>query len=235
MIDTIYQLLKTIINKELRGNITPAEFNLIAKQVQNQIFKGYFEDANRDKNKDNRGLANKNYANLPFNQRQWIDQFSAFAVLVPQSFPPSGQTFAQFTLPTNLYLLKDRGLSFGANTIDEVESADFLALNSSSAAPSTTFPVYERYSTTIRVSPVAVTAVDCRYLRLPADPKWTYSIVGTTELYNPAETDAQDFELHEAEFANITIQMLSYFGVNIREGDIAKYAEALKRVVEAKE
>ena len=46
MIDTIYKVLLTIINKENQGYISPEEFNLIAINVQNEIFSEYFKDAN---------------------------------------------------------------------------------------------------------------------------------------------------------------------------------------------
>ena len=69
MIDTIYQVLKTVANKELRGNLSPAEFNLVAKQVQERIFRGYFEDAARDKIKQTRKMIGKNFADLPLYQR----------------------------------------------------------------------------------------------------------------------------------------------------------------------
>ena len=75
MIDQIYRLLLTIINKELRGNVSPSEFNLIAKQVQEEIFRGYFEDHNRDTYRKKRGMTDTSYGDLPFLQRQRIQEF----------------------------------------------------------------------------------------------------------------------------------------------------------------
>ena len=229
MIDQIYKLLQTITNKELRGNVTPSEFNLIAKQVSFEIFREYFEDANRDKNKDNRGLANKNYANLPFNQRQRIDQFSVTASLV---FDPSGLIGepSSFFLPEDIYFIKDRGISHNGNVVDETESSDISFLSSSLAKPSMSFPVYERFASSIQIFPdTIVSGVTCRYLREPKDPKWTYRSVGGSELFDPSQSDFQDFELHTGEFTNIVIKMLSYFGINIRETEVTQYAEALKQ------
>ena len=76
MIDLIYKTLLTIINKENQGYVSPTEFNILANNVQNEIFRGYFEDENKDKTKDNKGYTNKGYANLDFNERQRINQFS---------------------------------------------------------------------------------------------------------------------------------------------------------------
>ena len=82
MLDTIYKVLLTILNKENQGYISPEEFNLIAIKVQNEIFRSYMEDENLDKNKQNRGLTNNGYANLSFNQRQRITRFAKNADLI---------------------------------------------------------------------------------------------------------------------------------------------------------
>ena len=43
-VDTIYQRVLAIANKEQRGYITPIEFNLYANQAQMSIYEGYFYD-----------------------------------------------------------------------------------------------------------------------------------------------------------------------------------------------
>ena len=46
-IDTVYQRVLAIANKEQRGYITPQEFNLFANQAQIEIFEQYFYDVNQ--------------------------------------------------------------------------------------------------------------------------------------------------------------------------------------------
>ena len=43
-IDTVYQKVLAMANKEQRGYITPQEFNLYADQAQIDIFERYFHD-----------------------------------------------------------------------------------------------------------------------------------------------------------------------------------------------
>jgi hypothetical protein len=230
MIDTIYQIVKVVLNKELRGNITPDEFNKIAKQVQDEIFAEYFVDANLQQNKENRGLTNKNYANLPQLVRQKIARFHKL-----ESLTYNVGTL-NFDLPSDIYFIEDNGLLYNSNVIEEAQGADFGFLSSSLASPSVTFPVYENYMDAIRVYPAEIqTGVTCRYLRKPADPKWTYTSVGDVELFDATISDYQDFELHTSELSNIVINMLSYFGINIREAEVTQYAEALKQNEENKE
>ena len=45
-IDTVYQTVQALANKEQRGYITPQEFNLFANQAQQDIFEQYFYDIN---------------------------------------------------------------------------------------------------------------------------------------------------------------------------------------------
>ena len=46
-IDTVYQKVLALANKEQRGYITPQEFNLFANQAQMEIFEQYFYDLNQ--------------------------------------------------------------------------------------------------------------------------------------------------------------------------------------------
>ena len=46
-VNTVYQTVLYILNKEQRGYVTPAEFNSLAVQVQDEIFNSYFPDANQ--------------------------------------------------------------------------------------------------------------------------------------------------------------------------------------------
>ena len=46
-VDTVYQRVLAILNKEQRGYLTPQEFNLFANQAQLDIFEQYFYDINQ--------------------------------------------------------------------------------------------------------------------------------------------------------------------------------------------
>ena len=46
-VNTVYQTVLLILNKEQRGYMTPLEFNKIGAQVQLEIFETYFESLNQ--------------------------------------------------------------------------------------------------------------------------------------------------------------------------------------------
>lgn len=227
MIDLIYNTLLTIINKENQGYVSPTEFNILANQVQTEIYRGYFEDENMDKNKENRGLVNNGYANLSFNQRQRIQEFADIANIT--------QAQSQFSLPEDLYFIEEHGVTSTASqsnynsVIAEVERNQFSYLVRSSARPTEVYPVYEKYASNLRIFPDTITGIEVRYIRTPKMPNWTYVVLPTGDaMYNPADASFQDFELHESEFSNVVIRMLSYFGINLRETEVVQIAESLK-------
>lgn len=227
MIDLVYKTLLTIINKENQGYVSPTEFNILANNVQLEVYRNYFEDNTKDKNRENRGLTSSGYANLDLNQRQMIQQFAEQADIAI--------TGSQFNLPSDIYFIEDDGVITGdaetypKRVIDEVERNKSAYVNLSLATPSDVYPTYERYSDYIVVSPNTVSNINVKYLRQPKMPNWTYFSVGTGDpLYNPADVDFQDFELHPSEFSNIVVKMLTYFGLNLREAEVVQIAEILK-------
>ena len=63
-VNTVYQTVLLILNKEQRGYMTPTEFNNVATQVQLEIFEKYFEDLNQQVRVPQ---TNTDYANRPEN------------------------------------------------------------------------------------------------------------------------------------------------------------------------
>lgn len=221
MIDTIYKVLLTILNKENQGYISPEEFNLLAINVQNEIFRSYFNDENQAKNKGNRGLTNRGYGNQALNTRADIGKFATDSDLTAVA--------GVLTLPSDLYKLEDRGVSTAAGVlIDEVERNQIVTMMRTEVAPTVLYPVYEFKGETLKIYPTTITDVNVRYIRKPLDPKWTYTIVSNKEMYDPTNGSFQDFELDYSEFSNIVLRMLSFFGINLREVEVVQVAEGLK-------
>lgn len=225
MIDDVFKITQTLLNKERQGNITPESFNQIAKITQENIFSEYFEVINRNTNRENKGLTNTGYGNLVFNERQKISQFRVLDGALTHSV-----LTGNYALPSDLYFIEDNGILFNSRPVPEVKPSMVNYLNNSLAAPDTSFPIYTPVEDGIRVFPSTITSnLNISYLRTPKDPKWTFNIVGGIELFNPASASFQDFELHVSEFPNICMRVLSHFGITIRESDIVQIAEILQQ------
>jgi hypothetical protein len=227
MIDLIYKTLLTIINKENQGYVSPTEYNLLLNNVQQEIFRSYFEDENVDKNRENRGLTNRGYSHLSFNQRQRITQFSDISLITATA---GSSPFSSFEVPQVVYFIEHDGVStISGKVLDEVERNSIVRMLGTEVAPTELYPVYESYGDVIRVYPNTFKSIEIRYIRNPKMPKWTYFVLPDgSEVFNPSSPDFQDIELHQSEFTNIVLRLLSYFSINLREGEVIQIAETLK-------
>lgn len=216
-VDTIYQKVLAILNKENRGYMTPQEFNLMANQAQLEIFEQYFYDLNQF---NRGGEINNEYANIIKNIKEKINLFNVNDQLLVYSSN-------SFELPNNLYRLGT--VTYSNDT--EVELVDknelIYILKSRLAQPTPDFPIYIRVGETIKVYPTAISQdVYCSYIRKPLQANWTYFEVNNTPLYNPSADDHQNFELHSSEETTLVNKILTYAGLSIKQPDVIQVADA---------
>ena len=76
-VDTVYQRVLAIANKEQRGYITPQEFNLFANQAQMDIFEQYFYDIGQF---DRRNANDTEYSNMVSLLEEKISAFEKYRV-----------------------------------------------------------------------------------------------------------------------------------------------------------
>ena len=242
-IDTVYQRVLAIANKEQRGYVTPQEFNLYANQVQMDIFEQYFYDRNQ-------------FGRLPGNDTTYsdmislleekIDIFERYRVNVVMS----GDTaqLGQGTLPDYYRLgelyYKHKG---GYVEIEKIQQNNIHHIqNSPLTAPSLTRPIYVRIagvtpddaagnaqvattqneinrSRSIQVYPITITSnVVCNYIAKPITVEWAYTTVLDEALYNA--NNSQDFELHKSEETDLVIKILELAGVEIKDPQLYQVA-----------
>ena len=101
-VDTVYQKVLAIANKEQRGYITPQEFNLFANQAQSFIFEQYFYDLSQ-------------YARMPSVGIEYSDvdekideKLSVFKAVIPTtpitaSVAMANSSFRIYPFPVDLY------------------------------------------------------------------------------------------------------------------------------------
>jgi hypothetical protein len=218
-IDTVYQRVLAIANKEQRGYITPQEFNLLANQAQLDIFEQYFYDLNQ-------------FSRLPGNETRYADMidiieekisiFEKFRQDVSMSAGGVG------TLPANTHKLGAVSYNTGSGYV-EIEHINQNELNkyinSPLTAPTTTRPIYIKTSeTAIQVYPTTITsAVTCNYIAKPASVSWNYTTVLGEPLYNAA--NSTNFELHESEETELVLKVLELAGVTIKSPDLYQLSD----------
>lgn len=219
-IDTVYQRVQSILNKENRGYITPQEFNLFANQAQLEIFEQYFFDLNQY------GRLPKNdteYSSLTKIVNERISKFKKSATLT--------YTTSYFTLPTDFHKLGT--VIYNSTTpVEQIDQKNLLEYSLSPlTAPSTTNPVFiQNIQTTssvwsITVFPSSITSlITISYIRKPVEVSWTSQTVVGNALYDASNSTT--FELHDSEESNLVLKILLYAGLSIKAGDIAQVADA---------
>jgi hypothetical protein len=147
-VDTIYQRVLAIANKEQRGYITPQEFNLFANQAQMTIFEQYFYDINQF----NRVPGNDTeYSNMLDLLNEKISIFQKYQQSVSLDSSAIG------TLPSDVYRLGTvmyTGATYPIE-LDEISQSDVLDLEKSALTRAKlSRPYYTRQTkTTIKIYP----------------------------------------------------------------------------------
>ena len=225
IVDTVYQRVLALANKEQRGYITPQEFNLFANHAQMDIFEQYFYDLNQfDRGKGN----DLEYSDMINILEEKISVFEKFKVSM------SAVSGNQTTLPTDVYRLGT--VFYAAGSFDvEVEKVgkkelEYM-LRTSLAAPVASRPVYVRKSNTLlKLFPASPSVsyttgnVTCNYIAKPAAVNWTYNVVAGNALYNSTSADAQDFELHESEETELVYKILELAGISLNKPGLVQLA-----------
>ena len=216
-IDTVYQRVLSIANKEQRGYITPQEFNLLANQAQLEIFEQYFYDLNQ-------------FIRLPGNDTRHADMVTTLeekiAIFEKENY--YNITNGAVTLPS-MYKLTSLSFINGTDYI-EVERVSNKKLNLLRATPLTkptvARPVYVQTSpTTAQMYPKAsMTNVTVNYIAKPADVEWAYILGPNNEALFLAD-DKVDFELHVSEETNLVTKILELAGVVIKQPDLYQIAD----------
>lgn len=101
MINSVRNTVLSILNKNNYGYISPADFNLFAKQAQLDIFEDYFYQYNTQINKENNRLgrlSGTGYADLKKGLEEVLDSFSVTAFLTRVNAN-------NYSLPLDYYLI----------------------------------------------------------------------------------------------------------------------------------
>ena len=218
-IDTVYQRVLALANKEQRGYVTPQEFNLYANQAQMDIFEQYFYDRNQ-------------FGRLPGNDTTYsdmvdlleekIDIFERFRQNITDLSGTGIGTWPAYYRMGEVYYNHNGGWV-------EIEKIDQNQIhhiqNSPLTAPTLTRPCYTQATEmTFQTYPTITveTAIKCNYIARPATVEWAYTTVLDEPLYNA--NNSTNFELHASEETDLVIKILELAGVEIKDPQLYQVA-----------
>tara|TARA_R100001460_G_scaffold64250_6_gene104502 strand:- start:202 stop:933 length:732 start_codon:yes stop_codon:yes gene_type:complete len=230
-IDSVYQKVLTLTNKEQRGYITPQEFSLLANQAQLEIFEQYFYDMEQLKRRQN---DNYEYGSLD-TVFEKISTFETNAnlVLVQQN------SDYHAVLPVDLYKLGVVSINnLQAERVTEKQARLYskTKLGASSRRPLYTIKdLPTQASGIIKFVPgiiyrgsTIVTECDVFYIRKPKTPNWGYVVVASKPLFDSSPNKTQHFEISPSDEVELVYKILKLAGVTIQRDDIATAGQAFE-------
>jgi hypothetical protein len=233
-VNTVYQTVLLILNKEQRGYMTPTEFNSIGTQVQLEIFEKYFEDLNQQIRVPQ---TDTDYASRVANLDEKIAEFKTFGTA---SYITNG-LLNYFTLPNvdsynnNVELYRLGNVLYNNETeVQRVDRSEFYHIDRSKLTkPSTSFPVYLYENNFLYLKPTTIVSdINVDFVKKPSNVIWGFTVgslgqyVNNTQVYNLSTqpTGSLDFELHISEQTEVILKILLYAGIVIRDPQIIQVA-----------
>ena len=217
-VDTVYQRVLALANKEQRGYVTPQEFNLLANQAQLDIFEQYFYDINQFALINDIGV-------------EYSDAVDSLEEKMAIFETTSGITNG--ILPNGLYKLGT--VIWDNKEVEQIDQKKYLYINSSPLAkPTNDRPVYTRSGNIITTygDSQITSGITCNYIKKPGGinnlgqttdkVEWGYRVVAQKALYNASKSN--NFELHSSEEVKLVIKILELAGIVINKVGLVSVA-----------
>lgn len=204
-VDTVYQRVLAILNKEQRGYVTPQEFNLFANQAQMDIFEQYFYDINQ-------------FGRLHGNDTEYSDMLNILNEKINIFEKNGSMTYSNnyWSEPSDLYRMGT--IIYNNIEAERINANEYLYINASPLTkPTDARPIFVASSSGYKVygTNELTSGVSCNYIKKPAAVVWGYNTVSGQALYN--SSSSTDFELHISEETELVFKILQLAGLSIKE------------------
>jgi hypothetical protein len=112
------------------------------------------------------------------------------------------------------------GIEVEVTEVEDDRKANHLS--SAYDAPDAEFPIYIRYSTTLKFYPVTLGDAILVYLKKPTPSKWAYTLVGNRPVYDAGNSVQPVWS--DTDIDQICYLMLTDLGVNFRDSELENFA-----------
>ena len=228
-INSVYQKVLALANKEQKGYITPQEFILLADRAQNEVYENYFHEA---RNSNAKIKDDDQYTDTLEMIEAKLSPFYKESTIITVSS-------SVMTLPTDLYKIVSVRLGAAASSSSGTESYATeinrkeegmirIAGDISALYPLSNNTVYCRISgTQIRFTPDVTnsTPICVSYYKQPTTPSFAYVVVNEKALYN--SNTSIDFELLSSEEEHLVSRILLLAGGVIKQPDLSQGGASL--------
>jgi len=229
-IDTVYQTVLALANKEQRGYITPQEFNLFANKAQGEIFEQYFYDLNQ-------------FSRVHGNNTEFSDmvsmleeKISLFEVEQGSAWTTANMPFVDgyITVPSEIYRLGT--VRIGSKQVEMLTSKKFDAARFSPlTAPTLNRPIGYLTSGGLTIATgestfasTTTSSINVSYIKKPVEVEWGYFVINDKALYDSDASKTTHFELHASEESELVYRILAYAGITLQKPQLTQIAAGLE-------
>jgi hypothetical protein len=215
-IDTVYQTVQALANKEQRGYITPQEFNLLANQAQLDIFEQYLYDL--EAMRERRPLEHQLGDSVTHIMHKLKPWYSIAPVVGGTTLPAGrcGQIFLNQGAGRRTLKLID------PDTVQDLLASRWHRLGLTDAV------YFDDGDGLIQVwdgTGQITTGVTCETITgKPTLVYWGYTVVNEKPTYDPAAT--KNFTLDSSEQTDLIVKILKLVGVSIEDPQLYQAAQA---------
>lgn len=212
IIDQVFQLCNFISNKEQRGNISPAQFNVLARSVQ---FEYISKRIGNIKIINERGVPAFGY------ESTWrIHEDLRPLIFGPITIPiqPTGA----FAYPYG-YVWPDSVHTNDFKDIRRLTADQYPKVKHSQVHPPTAeYPVMIMRGQYGFIDPYSIGSFQMSYLKLPPDPVWGYVVINNVPVFD--EGLSTDFSITALSVNELSMMVLQHVGINLGDAEISQYA-----------
>tara|TARA_Y100000361_G_C11101438_1_gene312153 strand:- start:110 stop:904 length:795 start_codon:yes stop_codon:yes gene_type:complete len=247
-INSVYQKVMALANKEQRGFITPQEFNLLANQAQQDIFEQYFYDLDAAEQEPTKPSVGQVKNTIIKKIEYAINKAIPYVNMV---YSNGSFDFPAATTATSSHRVGGVRYLRGGNTYVELvpisrEEVRLLSLNtwhrqgpytgtpitSGSLSSGETAYIINNMDDTISIwdNGAFVTNaahVQCEAINEADHPpivNWPFTVVNEQPLYNAGAATLVNFRLHKSEEQELVIKILELAGITINKPGLYQIA-----------
>lgn len=226
LIDRIYKKVKTFVNTDVRGNVTPAEFNLFLHDAIQERQNELIELINQHQNRENRGLSSKGIENQANKYRDILNYYASFQIVISNAI-------GQITIPPTVVFI-DSISDENDNQFEQcLNYKEFKTLKS---LATTNYPLSIQLGKVIETNPRSINKnIGLSFIRKPIVPNWTYEVINDNEFFNSGHPNFRDADAHPSDEDVLVIKVLKRFGVNLKENEITAIASQTEQTNYQKE
>lgn len=214
LINEVYQLVNFIADKNGRGYITPAQFNLLAKTCQLEFVSSRLGNI---KQQDNFGVPQFGHRST-----RRIDVDLRPFIYGPEtiSINPQGNFYYPYG-----FMWPDAWHKSDLSDITELQNDEYPSIKKNPVIePTSDYPIIIFRNPYGFIDPYSIGSFQMTYVKYPSTPVWGYGIVNDEPVFD--SNLSTDFILRDISMMDITALILEKVGLNLDKDQLLQYALA---------